>query len=757
MEEVKQEILEAMKSPESRSTYSEILKRLSMQLETLVKDGEVKPILRSLAFDQMSTRQSRIPEAHIRTFQWIYESPEIHFHEWLQSTSTAGIYWISGKAGSGKSTLMKFLCEEERTKDALRAWTGPNNQLVIASHFFWAAGTEKQKSQDGLLQSLLHDILRQCPSLISSVCSKKLQEMVDLGDPQPWSLKELREVFQNLMQLESRIPDSDIRASIHICLFVDGLDEYVGDKAELLSLFQSGSQATRIKICLSSRPWPIFDKALYGDGRHTVKVQDLTEGDIQQYIQDKLSVGHKSFGINKHKQRYLDLRDRIASQAQGVFFWVFLVVRSLLEGLENEDGISILEERVAELPPDLESYFQRVLDGIAPAYRKDTARLLKTMLCAREPLPLISLQAALSHVTDDNLNSNQGAYDGDWAEQTNETMKKQIHARCKDFLETKLDTRVQNEGYGPAREAHSLYRVDFLHSTVKDFLEEASVESQLAMWVEGPFNPLVCVCTCLRFWIKTLPPWTLDDPFTRIERQYEWNMLSIIGNYFRRLEKERNEISYDLIDEFNEDMKKCKRPLSRKARSSKIKPLCWFHENFVWWALFHGLFFYVHQKIQLDPELVTKDNRQLLLIMAAQSKYSKFEIEPVDELRVRISLVRSIFEAGAQPESGLGRGFDTKTPRWRLLLKYLHYLRGADCDIDHGSELEMRREALIDFTELLISYGADPKDDIPVGYYKDHSDVAFNYIEWWLGPRLGPDQVDRLKAAFKKPREKDDK
>lgn len=724
-----------------------------MRLESLARDGEVKPILRSLAFDQMSARRSHIADAHLKTFQWIYESPEIHFNEWLQSTSTAGVYWISGKAGSGKSTLMKFLCENERTKDALKVWTGPNHRLVIARHFFWAAGTEKQKSLDGLLQSLLYDIFRQCPSLISLVCSVKLQEMVDLGDPQPWSLKDLREVFHSLVQLSS----SDILAPIRICLFVDGLDEYDGDKADLLSLFQCSSEATKIKICLSSRPWPIFEKALYGDGRQALKVHDLTQGDIWQYILDKLSNGKRRFGCTEHEMTYMNLIAEIISKAQGVFLWVFLVVRSLLEGLQNDDDISILEKRVAELPPDLESYFQRVLDQISPAYRKDTARLLKTMLCAREPLPLISLQGALSHVKDDNLNTNQEAYDGDWAEQMNETMKKRIHARCKDFLEIKLDTRVQNKGYGPAREAHSLYRVDFLHSTVKDFLEEATVESQLAKWVEGPFNPSVCVCTCLRFWTKTLPPWSLGDPFTRIKRQYEWNMLSIIGSYFRRLEKERNMISYDLIDEFNEDIKKCQRPPRKKARGSKIKSWCWFQKQFLWWALSQGLFFYVHRKIQLDPGSVTKDNRQGLLRTAARSKYSACELEPIDELRVRVSLVRSFFEAGAQPGAGLGRGFDEQPPRWRLLLRYLHYLRGVDCDIDHGSQLGMRREALVDFTELLILYGADPKDDIPVGYYGYETDVALNYIDCWLGPRLGSEQVNRLKAAFKKPREKDDK
>jgi hypothetical protein len=41
---------------------------------------------------------------------------------WLSSGN--GIYHISGKLGSGKSTLMKFLCEHKRTKAELQNWAG---------------------------------------------------------------------------------------------------------------------------------------------------------------------------------------------------------------------------------------------------------------------------------------------------------------------------------------------------------------------------------------------------------------------------------------------------------------------------------------------------------------------------------------------------------------------------------------------------------------------------------------------------------
>lgn len=61
---------------------------------------------------------------------------------------------ISGKAGSGKSTLMKFLVRNQSVKDYLRDWAGPAEPVLIP-WFIWAAGSPMQKSQEGLFQSLL--------------------------------------------------------------------------------------------------------------------------------------------------------------------------------------------------------------------------------------------------------------------------------------------------------------------------------------------------------------------------------------------------------------------------------------------------------------------------------------------------------------------------------------------------------------------------------------------------------------------------
>jgi hypothetical protein len=80
-------------------------------------------ILRSLKFEMMDERYLDVSEAADQTFSWILLDPaqqvsthtklQISFQEWLASGS--GIFHICGKPGSGKSTLMKFICEHSQT------------------------------------------------------------------------------------------------------------------------------------------------------------------------------------------------------------------------------------------------------------------------------------------------------------------------------------------------------------------------------------------------------------------------------------------------------------------------------------------------------------------------------------------------------------------------------------------------------------------------------------------------------------------
>lgn len=66
---------------------------------------------------ETSDRLNSIKNAYGTTFQWIWTEPSLDFTEWLRDNPKG--YWISGKPGSGKSILMKYIYEELKIN---RSW-----------------------------------------------------------------------------------------------------------------------------------------------------------------------------------------------------------------------------------------------------------------------------------------------------------------------------------------------------------------------------------------------------------------------------------------------------------------------------------------------------------------------------------------------------------------------------------------------------------------------------------------------------------
>ncbi|KAF5595299.1 uncharacterized protein FSUBG_9199 [Fusarium subglutinans] len=127
-------------------------------------------ILNRLWFRKIYERRETVADAHLNTLKWaLYpQKDETHWHDlskWLRKPSPHDVYWISGKAGSGKSTLMKCLYYSDRTRKLLKEWPHPR-MCMVADFFFLNLGTEEQKSFEGLSWALLYQLLEPKPSLI---------------------------------------------------------------------------------------------------------------------------------------------------------------------------------------------------------------------------------------------------------------------------------------------------------------------------------------------------------------------------------------------------------------------------------------------------------------------------------------------------------------------------------------------------------------------------------------------------------------
>lgn len=112
LRKARQELLIAMKDPflelkSSAASTERAAKSFFAKFEAASKNANLvsrsQSIVDSLHFEEMQIRQSQIPQAYEQTNNWIFQEGKGIFRKWLESLT--GVFWISGKAGSGKSML----------------------------------------------------------------------------------------------------------------------------------------------------------------------------------------------------------------------------------------------------------------------------------------------------------------------------------------------------------------------------------------------------------------------------------------------------------------------------------------------------------------------------------------------------------------------------------------------------------------------------------------------------------------------------
>jgi hypothetical protein len=185
----------------------------------------------------MADRHERIAEAYEETFKWLYRPPNEgtdswdDFVKWIEDGSQPNIYWITGKAGCGKSTLMKYIYDNPITQQHLKTWAS-ELPVVTVPFFFWNSGTTMQNSRFGLVLSLLHGSLSQCTSLIPRVSRKRWEAYRLFGDDHhPWTWIEAQQALRTLIEEDGK--------TARFCFLIDGLDEFDGDSTDILDLIQS--------------------------------------------------------------------------------------------------------------------------------------------------------------------------------------------------------------------------------------------------------------------------------------------------------------------------------------------------------------------------------------------------------------------------------------------------------------------------------------------------------------------------------------
>lgn len=655
-------------------------------------------LLDSIYFTQIQERRSNVREAHHSTFEWVFrpssdiEGSWTNLVRWLQSTNGGeNVYWITGKAGSGKSTLMRYVYEAKQTKEHLKTWAGDDKKLLTACCFFWSPGNAIQKSLNGLLRTLLHEFLMESPDCIKLIAPWRWRSL-ELGSKllEPWKDGELLKALDAFFQ--HTVADS------RICLFVDGLDEFHGTdetREDLIFLLQELARNDNAKICLSSRPWNIFNDA-FGSGP-MLRLEDLTRGDIQRYVNTKLTQHCRFQALKRdYEAQCLSLIDSIVEKASGVFLWVYLVVRSLTQGLRDEDGLADLRRRLDLIPADLELYFDQMLSTIDPFYLPRSSQLFQLTLCTDRRLS----QLTLSFIHEDNPGTLIKLLQKDTAatvRDTHNSTSRRVNALSKGFLEIN-----RTDSTSP----YFSYVVDFLHRTVRDFLVMDKVRQKVEGYSGGPIPCHFQLCTAVLAQIQSLGPnygsASKTEPFLRLLDEFLFYAQVMETNGSMLPEKVFNELvqQMDLFGHNNVLNKSYQSTQDIQALNLKFNLEMFTSEhwadgamkdkdNNISFFISAGLFHPVMRLIETNTNAICgKEGRPLLDYALRRDRHV---VAKIKEPNVRAA--RLVLEGGAHPNQMYG-----ECTIWHGFLSWMR---------NNKKHIKTSPDLWIEATELMIEHAAE--------------------------------------------------
>lgn len=375
-------------------------------------------LLESLRFDQIDARHDSIERAHAKTCRWFLGTDAYKQWEGKGLSHANNFLWIKGKPGAGKSTLMKFLHGQFRTRTRRK-----NSKEILISFFFNARGSDLEKSTIGLYRSLLWQLLDKNPSL---------QQVLDEFRPgYQWTDERLKSLLEEVIQELGETP---------IFCLIDALDECDQDQIRRMVSFLEAlvDMQSSLHVCFASRHYPHI--TVQSSHEIILEERDGHEQDISTYLSSALRI--------KPNHLAEQIRSEMQQKAHGVFMWVVLVVDILNKEFDSGRKYR-LRERLNELPGDLHLLFRDILT-------RDTNNQANLLLCiqwvlfAKEPLTPRQLHLAILSGTEPEFLP---------------------HCHSEPYLEDDVQRYILDNSKGLAQTTKSkVPTVQFIHESVRDFL-----------------------------------------------------------------------------------------------------------------------------------------------------------------------------------------------------------------------------------------------------------------------------------------------
>ncbi|KAJ2993782.1 hypothetical protein NUW58_g1738 [Xylaria curta] len=344
--------------------------------------------LKILAFPEMYSRENSIPTAAADTCSWVFK--HTNFERW-HTTTKPQVLWILGHPGTGKSTLMKYISQwpYESGKDGSRS-------QYIASFYFYNLGSKLQRTVNGLLRSILFQLLDEFPNCLDGFSKYEIQLEIDAKEEQLFDGMNLLELLENTLRSVLEVTP--------VWLFIDALDECRNDTGdpddeteEVRGLIRNlknlqlalGSLPHALRICCSCRHYPSI-----ASKEDELKIFTEMENvmDIKKFIERELQEGIGAAEADVTVR----LQNAIAKSALGSFQWTKLVTNKALSMHRAGKSTAQITRQIQTTPQQLSTLYETILKSIPREDRRRSLQLFQWACFSEEPLSLAQLRILMN-------------------------------------------------------------------------------------------------------------------------------------------------------------------------------------------------------------------------------------------------------------------------------------------------------------------------------------------------------------------------
>lgn len=300
---------------------------------------------------------------------------------------------------------MEYFARSDELRVRLRQ--NISEKWTVVHHFFFDFGADKDmlNNFEGFLRSLLYQLVDESSGIAEEVIPGKV-DSPGIESRNRWSIRQLHEKLMCILEQRSN----------PICILLDGLDEYRGNKWDLAKILTEMA-GSRVKLCLASRPDRVLNVAF--KDYPTLKMQDFNTPAIDRMVTLKIRDSMAGSGFYEHRE-VVQLAEEISTKANGVFLWARFAIEELRDGWSAGLEMVELQRRLENVPKELEDIYARIISKFEPGQKQKAAHMLQLVCYAKRTLTLSELYVATAHAAgrQDLLVKQLNAYDKQQFEKT---------------------------------------------------------------------------------------------------------------------------------------------------------------------------------------------------------------------------------------------------------------------------------------------------------------------------------------------------